>query len=80
MVNSNDGGKIYIGKEYADIAFSHTEYLKEKECYEIDLCIKKARKKFCPEFEKNAELLLKKKGKELGFKGTNVKIREREGI
>ncbi len=80
LSNLNDGGKIYIGKEYADMAFSHTKYFKEKECYEIDLCIKKASKKFCSEFEKRAETLLREKGEKLGFKGTNVKIREREGI
>lgn len=80
LVNSNDGGKIYIGKEYADIAFSHTEYFKEKECYEIDLCIKKASKNFCREFKNKAERLLEEKGKKIGFKGTKIKISEREGI
>ena len=77
--NDNNGGRIFLGEEFAEITHSHCSKNKD-DGYTVNLSIKQKSKKFPKIFKKRIEKMLEKHKDELNFSSDKIKLKERDGI
>lgn len=76
--NSNDGGKIYIGKEFAEI--NQSKFIFKNDKYKAKLHIKNNSPDFRKAFKKSCRKFLKKYNGKAGIKSESLEIEIREGL
>ncbi len=76
--DGNDGGRVCIKNEFADV--SRSDIKLKKGIYELGIYIKKSSKGFREELKTETENFLRKYKTALGLKSEKIEIHEREGI